>query len=294
MTPTVQKIIKDRIDLYKILEISSKASTEEIRRAYHKQALIHHPDKQVNHNDLSTGSPSASSDKFDLVLTSFQVLSDKSLRKQYNRLIHMKSPKTLKRARDNGLIKKFQDDLLSKEQNHKVAVPRRAVNIEQLHEDGIKKRRIYEERANTKPAKANVSIHDLPLLQMLDFETNRQFIARLKYKYRPELHIDESIITEIMSTFGKVKQVELLNVDDNYAYAKIHFDNINDLNEAVDYDYSTAQKWDGTGVRKLASLLRSCKKEYGPEGKEWTDNPTVNAVLDQYVQSVSDKKAISF
>lgn len=96
-----------------------------------------------------------------------------------------------------------------------------------------------------------------------------------------------------MSIFGEVKRVELLDTDDRYAQARIHFDDINALNAATEYDYSTAQKWDGTDVRKLASLLRSCKKDFGPEVGEWTNNPVVNAVLDKYVQSISDKKKVA-
>lgn len=162
-----------------------------------------------------------------------------------------------------------------------------------LREEGIKKCRLLEEKKFAETTSANTSIYDLPLSEPLNFETRPQFTARLKYKHRHEVNIDESILAEIMSIFGEVKRVELLGTDDRYAYARIHFDDINALNAATEYNYSTAQKWDGTDVRKLASLLRSCKKDFGPEGGKWTNNPVVNAVLDKYVQSISDKKEVA-
>lgn len=62
-------------DYYAILEISKKASDEEIKKAYRKLALKYHPDKNK--------SPEAE-EKFKLVAEAYEVLSDKKKRDIYD------------------------------------------------------------------------------------------------------------------------------------------------------------------------------------------------------------------
>jgi len=62
-------------DYYAILEISKKASDEEIKKAYRKLALKYHPDKNK--------SPEAE-ERFKLVAEAYEVLSDKKKREVYD------------------------------------------------------------------------------------------------------------------------------------------------------------------------------------------------------------------
>lgn len=63
-------------DLYGCLGVAAESSPEEIRRAYRKLALQHHPDKQQNGDGDST--------KFQQIGFSYAVLSDEKRRKRFD------------------------------------------------------------------------------------------------------------------------------------------------------------------------------------------------------------------
>ena len=63
-------------DYYKILGVSRSASIIEIKQAYRKLALKHHPDK-------NGGSPAAE-ERFKEIAEAYKVLSDEQKRKEYN------------------------------------------------------------------------------------------------------------------------------------------------------------------------------------------------------------------
>jgi len=67
-------------DYYNILEVSKDASKEEIKKAYRKQALRYHPDK--NPNDK------AAEDKFKEAAEAYEVLSNDEKRSRYDRFGH--------------------------------------------------------------------------------------------------------------------------------------------------------------------------------------------------------------
>ena len=299
MVESIRAMVDKNVDLYEVLNVATDATPEEIKRAFHKLALLHHP-------DMKSKSIVKQAD-FRLILACYEILSDPSLRKQYEDLIQRHDKSQFSRVGEiDAQVQEMQQKLREKEARAKNELQElgqcevkdnekrpASVNIELLREEGVRKRRALEDANTAKESKASTSIYDLPLQEKLDFNTIRLFTARLKYRHRPEVKFDETVIKEIMSIFGKVKETELLDQDGKYAYALVEFDDVSALNSATEYDYSTAQKLDGTRVRKLASLLRSCKKEFGPDGEKWTNSATVNAVLDQYVQSVSDKKEVA-
>jgi len=64
------------MDYYSILDISSSASDIDIKKAYHKQALIWHPDKNDNSKE--------SIDKFQMISEAYQILSNKKKRDEYD------------------------------------------------------------------------------------------------------------------------------------------------------------------------------------------------------------------
>lgn len=61
------------LDLYGILEINSDASVDEIKRAYKKQAILHHPDR-----------PNGNTEKFQTIALAYEILSDDEKRKAYD------------------------------------------------------------------------------------------------------------------------------------------------------------------------------------------------------------------
>ncbi|CAK9441178.1 uncharacterized protein LODBEIA_P50470 [Lodderomyces beijingensis] len=302
MDQRIAKIIKDNVDIYEALQVPPDAPAEEIRRAYRKQALLHHPDKQTTRGADADAGADADTSQFNLILTSFQILSDANLRGQYDNLRRAKLSKLASQAHVDGLVRRFQDDLLSgeKKNNNNNNQRSKAPNLDQLREDGIKRRRLQEDSLRQRSRnEATSTIRDFPQSFPLKLRP-ATYSAQLKYKYKPGVEIDESILREIMGSFGPVKNATLGEQDERYAYATIEYDDARSLQHALEYDYSSAKKWDGTRVRKLASLLRSFKKFNGDDGdgdgdeqknssQRWTDNPVVNEILDEYVRSVSDK-----
>jgi len=64
-------------DLYATLELSRNASQEEIKRAYRKLALIHHPDKNPSNR-------SAAEERFKAISKAYEILSDPIKRREYD------------------------------------------------------------------------------------------------------------------------------------------------------------------------------------------------------------------
>ncbi|MFH1297724.1 MAG: molecular chaperone DnaJ [Bacteroidota bacterium] len=67
-------------DYYEILEISKNASVEELKKAYRKQALRYHPDKNPGDKE--------SEEKFKEAAEAYEVLSDSSKRQRYDQFGH--------------------------------------------------------------------------------------------------------------------------------------------------------------------------------------------------------------
>jgi DnaJ-class molecular chaperone len=63
-------------DYYKILEVNRDASSEEIKKAYRKLSMIHHPDKNGNSEESTI--------KFKLLASAYEVLSNPDKKKLYD------------------------------------------------------------------------------------------------------------------------------------------------------------------------------------------------------------------
>ena len=68
----------DYKDYYKILGVERKASADDIRKAYRKLAMVHHPDKNPGDKKAE--------DKFKEINEAYQVLSDDQKRARYDQL----------------------------------------------------------------------------------------------------------------------------------------------------------------------------------------------------------------
>ncbi|XP_014476717.1 PREDICTED: dnaJ homolog subfamily C member 7 [Dinoponera quadriceps] len=71
-----------RKDYYKILGIDKNASTDDIKKAYRKRAMVHHPDRHVN---ATEGEKKEQEKKFKEVGEAYGILSDPKKRSRYDR-----------------------------------------------------------------------------------------------------------------------------------------------------------------------------------------------------------------
>ncbi|XP_048509911.1 dnaJ homolog subfamily C member 7 [Athalia rosae] len=70
-----------RKDYYKILGIDKNASTDDIKKAYRKRAMVHHPDRHANASD---GEKKEQEKKFKEVGEAYGILSDPKKRTRYD------------------------------------------------------------------------------------------------------------------------------------------------------------------------------------------------------------------
>ena len=68
----------DEIDLYEVLQISQSATKTDIRKAYRKLALIHHPDKAAEEDR------EAADTKFKGISQAYEILYDEQKREAYD------------------------------------------------------------------------------------------------------------------------------------------------------------------------------------------------------------------
>lgn len=73
----LEVVSKPRICHYEILGIEKTASQKDIKRAYHKQSLVWHPDKNSDRLELAE-------EKFKLVSEAYQILSDDEKKQLYD------------------------------------------------------------------------------------------------------------------------------------------------------------------------------------------------------------------
>jgi DnaJ family protein C protein 7 len=76
----LQKLAK-RKDYYKILGLSKNASTDDIKKAYRKNAMLHHPDR---HADADDAVKTEEEQIFKEVSEAYTVLSDSKKRSRYD------------------------------------------------------------------------------------------------------------------------------------------------------------------------------------------------------------------
>lgn len=89
-TPEIKKLLRDakfalkkskRKDYYKILGVSRSAGEDEIKKAYRKKALVHHPDRHANSSDVERKEQEL---KFKEIGEAYAILSDPTKKMRYD------------------------------------------------------------------------------------------------------------------------------------------------------------------------------------------------------------------
>ncbi|RLV85433.1 Pre-mRNA-splicing factor cwf23 [Meyerozyma sp. JA9] len=248
-------IASGHVDIYEFLGVPSDATGPEIRSQYRRKALEFHPDKDP--------SPQAA-EKFHTLSHIYEILNNPTLRSEYDRIRTARLAKERISNEASEQIKAFREKLAFAEQQHRKPQSATPQNTEKLREEGLKKRQELEKRVrkNT-PGYVSSSQLEGPRVSIWD-EKSVGEPCIVSWKRKPELDglFTTEIVAEIMAIFGPVAAVSMVPRDpkERYDKAQVIFENSVSAMNAVNHDYKkSASKWDGTKVRKLASLLRGCQ-----------------------------------
>lgn len=259
----IDQIINGDIDLYQYLNLPPDASSSHIRKQYRQKALLYHPDKNPT--------PEAASN-FHLLSIIYEILTTNELRSTYDKIQTYKQQKSKQSQELDEQTKWFKERLINAETRAKRPQSFNELTKEQeletLKDEGLKRRKQLEQsKYDIKDSKEIYkSYKDIPITQYVDLaqesiETNKVIV---KWKHRPELKdmFSLDILADIMTVFGPVVKVEPMpNSEDKYKAAIVEFQTYENVDRAINHNYKkSASLWDGTSHRKLASLLRECKK----------------------------------
>lgn len=273
---SIDEIIDGAVDIYEFLEVKPSADKAQIRRQYRKKALVYHPDKNGGED---------AEHKFQVLATAYEILTNDDLRKKYDDIRQEATKRTVKQE----LRQRFREELQRAEMGvHRATVPladldrefraqvRREQRVGKLAEEGLRLRRQREVRlrqtTTSGPGKSYVSYRDIDIgprayvvRRAMSTEGKHQVFVQWKHKAELKDLVDLEVIGQIMGFFGPVKSVRILDsVGQRYDGAVVEYATSEGSNAAINYDYKSARLWDGSLVRKLASLLRKCE-QFNPE-----------------------------
>ncbi|KAG5365992.1 Chaperone protein [Yarrowia sp. B02] len=113
-------LLEEEIDLYALLGVDVSSDTKSIQRAYRKTALLYHPDKNPSKE---------AEEKFHQLSIALETLVDEALRKKYDQLLSARFEKIRKREELSAERRKFQDDLLRREQEYEASKKHQRENV---------------------------------------------------------------------------------------------------------------------------------------------------------------------
>lgn len=276
MDKVPDSILSGKIDCYNFLEISPNSNPNEIRKAYRAKALLYHPDKnpgdEARHN-------------FQILSQAYEILINPDIRKSYDKLRQLNLHQIKQNAKLSEQTRRFKEELQRAERESKSKqssfsknlyknqrIDKTKLDLQKLQEKGMVKIRELEnewrqdQRKDKNPdyvSFRNIS-RSVEVKNLFSSHNDRdERLVQVKWKFRPEVGKDfgDSILTEIMQIFGPVLSSKVQGHQDGlkYDFGVVEFKNVADATKALSYDYrKSATLWDGTRVRKLASLLRDC------------------------------------
>lgn len=254
----MDSITSGAIDIYAEFGVAPTASTREITRKFRILALQYHPDKNP--------SPEAR-DKFHLISLIHSVLSDALLRQQYDRVRQdATSVRSLPDQTVLDQILRFREQLRTQEAQERARTQevRTDLRIEKLRLEGLAHRRSFQKHHEA--VGGYVSFRDIaddgPVSKFSAVGGDGRLVTvTWKLRTEPGAQINPRLLEEIMAVFGSVSGASVKSDDGRYCTGIVSFSSDDGAKRAVAHDYrKSASLWDGQGVRKLASLLRSCKR----------------------------------
>lgn len=263
----------NNVNVYELLEMPSDAQDGTIRKAYRKQALTYHPDKNP--------SPKAA-DKFHSISLSLKILTDKLLRNEYDNWLSSKQLEMRRSEKLDARRRKMKDDLekaeteatfqndLSGGQSFSWKIRsaaesknRYGVELERLRQEGAEKRRDFEKQYLSKFEREELSSKSNKSPSSEDC-THFDSTIKIRWKIKEGISnlFTSDVLSGIMTVFGEVESAEVLPRPSGARYdtGTVKFKSRGSAVEAVSHNYTQKSPiWEGTSYRKLSSLLREAK-----------------------------------
>jgi hypothetical protein len=248
-------------DYYKILEISTSASTEEIKKAYRRLALKYHPDK--NHGDKIAEA------KFKELANAYEILSNPEQRRVYdgNRESQSKSKDTTQSKKNTGQEERMTPliflSLFKDLKNQIIKIDKNRINQRNLF-DSI----------NNLLSNDNINL----LLRWDDVYTNRQIIQEVLACCKP-LGYDTHPTLHFVYTDRICQKLAKLAGSDNVTIQKIY--EYNRKRKLVGY-WKKYIRWDATRVViVVAIILLYLISTESDKSSTSADNSTTNGDLNK-------------
>lgn len=221
------------LDLYAELGVTSDALAQNIKAAYRKLALKYHPDKNPSQS---------AADKFQRLASIYATLSNAELREKYD---------GLRGKHSSADVRRFREELWRREKSR---LPRTdAHKIEALRKEGLALRKRFQTSATS----GYVSYRAIKVPVVVEKSFKRVCVS---WKPREGVEFDEATLRQIMLKFGDVDSVAFDKSDGKYFKGLVTFAQHESAVKAIRHDYRSASYWDGTPVRKVASLMRGCTR----------------------------------
>ncbi|ESO04760.1 hypothetical protein HELRODRAFT_185580 [Helobdella robusta] len=189
-----------KYDLYELLNVPRLSSEKLVKKAYRKQALKLHPDKNPNN-------PKAA-EQFQLLQKAFELLSDPVQKDEYDRVIKAKEQAEQKRREMDAVRKRFADKLVADEA--KVKKQKEEEDAFKLQEELIKQARLNAEREReAEEERDRLKRKLMKESKMKDGDNEGGYNVKVKWKPSPGHGYDEKKLKAIFSKYGAVRELIL-------------------------------------------------------------------------------------
>lgn len=268
MSKDAEHLKQEGVDIYALLEVPSNADDSAIRRAYRKQALIYHPDKNKS-TDAQL--------KFHQLTLALGVLNDAEQRKVYDQWLAAKELDAERVMKLGSERRRMKEELEVAERKRKwgqrdatLSQNQYALEVERLRKEGAQKRREYESRYMEKLN------HSQTQDEMVK-ENKSARTVRVRWRIKDGISslFTEDVLIGCLSVFGEVESAQVLKRSSSrYDFGLCVFRNASSAQRAVEYDFDNGDMtlWEHTMYKRVSKLLRDVK---------WDRQPSSNGVLNK-------------
>ena len=182
-----------KVDLYGLFEITSDASTQEIKTAYRKKARKVHPDKNPDDPEAAK--------LFHQLSEALKILLDETAKAAYDRVLKSKKEAEIRNSKLDATRKKFKDKLEAQEKEHQQGLRK---SPEELLKTEIE--RVRKQNLEYLAREQELIRQELANERNNSSQTAVSGTLKLKWKFDPEekdLYTREKLLS-IFSKYGDI------------------------------------------------------------------------------------------